>query len=77
MENIKLETINLDVNGIKISLTLEQARAIWELFDELFRKATEPVYIPWWIYSPYTYGPWEFQRIVTCGTNSITITMKI
>ncbi len=36
METVKLETINLDVNGTKLSLTLEQARALKACLDKLF-----------------------------------------
>jgi hypothetical protein len=73
MENVKLETINLDVNGTKLSMTLEQAKALNKLLNELFSDVTHPIYVPYYYPTyPAMIQPWD-KWVVTCESNTVTL----
>ena len=69
MSNIKLNRIVLLVNGKEISLTLEEAKELYDALGELFEKKIEYTpytpslpYMPYTPYAPYTpyTSPWTY-----------------
>lgn len=81
-KDIKIEKMVLSIEGEKVSLTMEQAKKLKGILDELFGKEVikevihDHHYHDWW-YRPYYYGTTNtpLSNQVYCSANALNITL--
>jgi len=84
-KDIKIEKMVLNIEGEKVSLTMEQAKKLKDILNELFGKEIvkeiihDHHYHDWW-YRPYTWsgGTGDIQPQLPqlyCSTNALNVTL--
>lgn len=71
-DEVKIEEIKIKLGDKEASLTLSQARSLWEVLDSLFTdRDGETVYVPYYAPCPLPdkWGDWE----ITCSGNTYQI----
>lgn len=69
-KKIEVKKIVLEIGNNEINLSVDDAKELRRVLDELLSNQQTTVYPPWYWYSNTTYGQWT----VTCG-DSGTLTI--
>lgn len=67
-EQVRLEKLVITIGKKSIELTLEEARAVKKVLDDLLEKQTEKTV---WITYPYTYPYYPYTYTYPTYTNSV------